>query len=127
MIKQSIKQIISRRKIKILCGSAYITIIGLVDPHALYLTYDLFTFYACFFTFPLIFLTVTYYIIARALIKQRKALRAFSNATQPHLHAILYHIKFSKIYLEFENIFCLCNNGSLFFNWSYLFMTAFLH
>ena len=84
----------SRRKIKIICGLA--CIIGLVTavlltnlecmkfPPRRYYIYEWLPFFACFYIFPIIFMTVTYSIIARALIKQRKALRAFSNATPSH-------------------------------------------
>ena len=87
----------SRGKIKIVCGLAYIiglvTTVGMtiqeciVDPQGRYYIYEWCTFFVCFYIIPIIFMTVTYSIIAQALIKQRKALRTFSNPTRPNLQS----------------------------------------
>ncbi|XP_046853021.1 bombesin receptor subtype-3-like [Xenia sp. Carnegie-2017] len=96
-IVHPLKLSFSRQKIKIVCGLAYIiglvTTVGMtfqeciVDPQARYFIYELFAFYSCFYIFPIIFMTVTYSIIAQALIKQRKALRTLSNPTHSHLQS----------------------------------------
>ena len=96
-IVHPLKPSFSRRKIKIVCGLAYI--IGflmavevatqpcILGPEGRYYIYTLLAFYACFYIIPVMFMTVVYSIIARALIKQKKALKAFSNVTQSHLQS----------------------------------------
>ena len=93
-----LKLSLSQLKIKIVCGLAYIiglvTTVGMtirecilesMDPKRLRYFYELSAFYACFYILPIIFMSVTYSIIARTLSKQRKVLRTFSNASQSRL------------------------------------------
>ena len=88
-IVHPLKLSFSRRKIKIFCGLAYInglvTTVGLtikgciLDPRGDYLIYELFFFYVCVYIFPIIIMTGTYFIIARALIKREKTPKELFN------------------------------------------------
>ena len=88
-IVHPLKLSFSQRKIKIICGSAYIiglvTTVGMtiqeciVDPQRRNVLYELFAFYVCVYIFPIMFMTVTYFIIFRTLVKRGKALSELSN------------------------------------------------